>query len=108
MSPFEEIKIIGQDEEAKESKKEGESKMAIFSDGHIYEKHDPLHKELEGKNTSGEKLIARSQENNEKKFILTLEEAKKIGDIDMLFFGGDMVTGYGERGSIGPDSPKQQ
>ena len=79
-------------------------KMVLISDSHMYESQDPLHKDLAGKNTKGEKMIAKSMKENEGKFILSLEEASKINDVDFLFFGGDSVTGYGERGLIGPDS----
>ncbi len=78
--------------------------MAMLSDSHMYESQDPLHKDLAGKNTKGEQLIAKSMKENEGRFILSLEEARGIGDSDFLFFGGDSVTGYGERGLIGPDS----
>ncbi len=84
--------------------KSGEKRAAFFSDAHMYESQDPLHKELKGKNTAGEKMIAKSMKENENRFILTLGEAKRIGNIDFSFFGGDMVTGYGERGLLGPDS----
>jgi hypothetical protein len=89
-----------------EELKPGEKRGALFSDAHMYESQDPLHKNLEGKNTAGEKIIANSIKEGEKRFILTLEEAEKIGDVDFVFCGGDMVTGYGERGLIGPDSPE--
>ncbi len=79
-------------------------RMAMLSDSHMYESQDPLHKDLAGKNTKGEKIIAKSMKENEGKFILSLEETRKVGGIDLLFFGGDSVTGYGERGLIGPDS----
>lgn len=80
-------------------------RMALLSDAHMYESQDPLHRELAGKNTKGEKIIANSMKENEGRFILSLDEAKKIGDIDFLFFGGDIVTGYGERGLTGSNSP---
>lgn len=79
-------------------------RMAMLSDSHMYESQDPLHKDLTGKNTKGEQLIAKSMKENENRFILSLEEARVIEGIDFLFFGGDSVTGYGERGLIGPDS----
>jgi hypothetical protein len=82
----------------------GEKRGAFFSDAHMYESQDPLHRDLEGKNTAGEKIIANAIKDGENRFILTLEEAERIGKIDFSFFGGDMVTGYGERGLIGPDS----
>ena len=78
--------------------------MALFSDSHAFESQDPLHRELDGKNTKGEKMIAKSMKENESKFALVLQKAKKINGIDLVFFGGDSVTGYGERGLIGPDS----
>jgi len=80
------------------------TKMVLVSDSHMYESQDPLHKDLAGKNTKGERMIAKSMKENEAKFILSLKEASKIDDVDLLFFGGDSVTGYGERGLIGPDS----
>jgi hypothetical protein len=89
-----------------EKPSKSEERIAMFSDAHMYESQDPLHKELKGKNTRGEKMIAKAIKEGEKKFALTLEEAEKIGDIDFFFFGGDMVTGYGERGLTGPDSPE--
>ena len=49
-------------------------------------------------------MIAESMKKNEEKFVITLEEAQGIGGVEYLFFGGDMVTGYGERGLTGPDS----
>lgn len=85
-------------------KPNGWQRAALFSDAHMYESQDPLHKELAGKNTKGERLIANAIKEGEKRFILTLDEAEGIGDIDFIGFGGDMVTGYGERGLIGPDS----
>ena len=89
-----------------EELKPGEKRGAFFSDAHMFESQDPLHRDLAGKNTAGEKLIAKAGKEGEKRFVLTLEEAEKIGNINFLFFGGDMVTGYGERGIIGPDSPE--
>jgi hypothetical protein len=89
-----------------EELKPGEKRGALFSDAHMYESQDPLHESLKGKNTAGEKIIANSIKEGEKRFVLTLEEAKRIGNIDFVFCGGDMVTGYGERGLIGPDSPE--
>jgi len=89
-----------------EKLKPGEKRAALFSDSHMYESEDPLHKDLEGKNTAGEKIIAKSIKEGEKRFVMTLNEAEKIGNIDFIFCGGDMVTGYGERGLIGPDSPE--
>jgi hypothetical protein len=84
--------------------KSGEKRGAFFSDAHMYESQDPLHKNLEGKNTAGEKIIANAIKEGEERFALTLKRAHEIGNLDFLFFGGDMVTGYGERGLIGPDS----
>ena len=81
-----------------------EKRGAFFSDAHMYESQDPLHRDLAGKNSAGEKMIAKGIKEGERKFIMTLEEAQKIGNIDFLFFGGDMVTGYGERGLTGPTS----
>ena len=79
-------------------------RMVLISDAHLYESSDPLHRDLAGKQSKGERLIARSMAENEKKFVLTLETAERLGSTDYLFFGGDMVTGYGERGLTGPDS----
>ncbi len=89
-----------------EELKPGEKRGALFSDAHMYESEDPLHRNLEGKKTTGERIIANAIKEGEKRFVLTLEEAERIGNVDFLFFGGDMVTGYGERGPIGPDSPE--
>ncbi len=89
-----------------EELKPGEKRGALFSDAHMYESQDPLHRDLKGKNTAGEKIIAKAVKEGEKRFVLTLEEARKIGNINFLFLGGDMITGYGERGLIGPDSPE--
>ncbi len=80
------------------------TRLALFSDSHMYESKDPLKKKLPGKNTKGEQIINADTEQNETKFILALEKAKGIDGISHLFFGGDMVTGYGERGATGPDS----
>ena len=85
--------------------KPGEKRGVLFSDAHMYESQDPLHRNLEGKNTVGEKIIAKRGKEAERKFELCLNEAERIGNVNFLFFGGDMVTGYGERGLIGPDSP---
>ncbi len=85
-------------------KPNGWLRAALFSDAHMYESQDPLHKELAGKNTKGERIIANAIKEGEKRFVLALEEAERIGEVDLLGFGGDMVTGYGERGLIGPDS----
>lgn len=41
--------------------KAGEKRVALFSDAHMYESQDPLHRELEGKNTVGEKIIASAR-----------------------------------------------
>lgn len=86
--------------------KSGERRAAFFSDAHMYESKDPLHKNLEGENTAGEKIIASAIKEGERRFVLTLKRAHEIGNLDFIFFGGDMVTGYGERGLIGPDSPE--
>lgn len=79
-------------------------RVALLSCSHILESQDPLHKDLAGKNTKGEQMIARSMKENENRFLSSLNVASKIDDVDLLFFGGDSVTGYGERGLIGPDS----
>lgn len=82
-------------------------RMAFLSDSHMYESQDPLHRELAGKNTKGEKIIASSMKENENRFILALENVKrlyKFNELDYLFFGGDIVTGYGERGLTGSNS----
>lgn len=89
-----------------EALKPGEKRAVLISDAHLYESRDPLHRALEGKNTTGEKIIASSVHKGERRFALVLREAEKIGKTDFLFCGGDMVTGYGERGLVGPDSPE--
>lgn len=83
-----------------------EKRMAMFSDAHMYESEDPIHKEIAQKNSLGEKIIAHGAEKRERKFVKALEKAESIGGIDYLFFGGDMVSGYGERGLTGPNSPE--
>jgi hypothetical protein len=89
-----------------EELKSGEKRGALFSDAHMYESNDPMHKSLDGKNTVGEKIIANAIKDGEKRFSLVLEETERIGNVDFLFCGGDMVTGYGERGLVGPESPE--
>ncbi|MDD3607946.1 MAG: hypothetical protein PHQ20_04105 [Candidatus Moranbacteria bacterium] len=76
--------------------KEGESRVVFISDAHMYESQDPLKRELAGKNTAGEKMIAKTIKDGEQRFALTLNEAEKIEVVSLVFFGGDMVTGYGE------------
>jgi hypothetical protein len=89
-----------------EELKSGEKRGALFSDAHMYESNDPLHKSLKGKNTAGEKIIANAIKDGEERFSLALEKTERIGNVDFLFCGGDMVTGYGERGLVGPESPE--
>ena len=75
----------------------------FLSDAHMYESEDPLKKELSGKKTTGENMITKAIKEGERRFILTLKKAQTI-NADFVFCGGDMVTGYGERGLIGPNS----
>ncbi len=51
-------------------------------------------------------VFDRYRRGNERRFKLLLSEVKNIGGVQHLFFGGDMVSGYGERGLSGPNSQK--
>jgi len=51
-----------------------------------------------------DKVFDRYRRGNERRFELLLREVQKVGNVDYLFFGGDMVSGYGERGLSGPNS----
>jgi len=49
-------------------------------------------------------VFNRYRQGNERRFELLLKEIQKVGDVKYLFFGGDMVSGYGERGLSGENS----
>lgn len=81
-------------------------KIFLTSDAHMFESEDPLHKEKAIEKGKGEQAIIKEAEKNEDNFKIVLNKVEKVGNIDYVFFGGDMVTGYGERGLVGPDSPE--
>ncbi len=49
-------------------------------------------------------IFNRYRQGNERRFEVLLKEIQKVGEVEYLFFGGDMVSGYGERGLSGPRS----
>ncbi len=51
-------------------------------------------------------VFNRYRQGNERRFKLLLTEMKKVGEVQYIFFGGDMVSGYGERGLSGPNSQR--
>jgi predicted MPP superfamily phosphohydrolase len=78
----------------------GEQRIALFSDAHMYASQDTAPKP----NSMGERIASSDHKTTEDSFVANLKAAKQIKDIDLLFFGGDMVTGYGEHGLVGSDS----
>lgn len=51
-----------------------------------------------------DKIFDRYRQGNERRFNLLLKEVQKIEGVEHLFFCGDMVSGYGERGLSGKNS----
>ncbi len=51
-------------------------------------------------------VFNRYRQGNKRRFELLLTEMKKVGGVQHIFFGGDMVSGYGERGLSGPNSQR--
>ena len=49
-------------------------------------------------------IFNRYRQGNERRFKVLLKEMEKVGEVKYLFFGGDMISGYGERGLSGPRS----
>ena len=76
-----------------EKLKPGEKRGALFSDAHMYEFQDPLHESLKGKHG-----WRRCADSIRKKSATSAGRSGKNRNIDFVFCGGDMNTGYGERG----------